>query len=45
MEIKNIRVMKKINDYNFEIIRLSEVNIHWTLVKPDNSWEEITSGN
>ena len=31
--------MKKINDYNFDIIRLSEVNIHWTLVNLADSWE------
>ena len=34
-----LQVMKTLKYYIFDIIALSEVNIHWTLVKPDNYWE------
>ena len=35
---KYIRVMKTLKYYNFDIIGLSEVNKHWPLVKPIDSW-------
>ena len=37
--------MKTLKYYNFDIIGLSEVNIHWTLVNPEESWEERISGH
>ena len=40
-----MRVMKALKYYNFDIIRLSEVNIHWPLVNPEYSWEDIISGH
>ena len=43
--IKKIRVTKTLIYYNFNIIGLSEVNIHWPLVKLADSWEEIISGH
>ena len=42
---EKIRVMKTLKDYNFDIIGLSEVNIHWPLVIPEEYWEEIISGH
>ena len=37
--------MKKLKYYNFDIVGLSEVNIHWPLVNPAESWEYIISGH
>ena len=37
--------MKTLNNYNFYIIGLSEVNIHWPLVNPADSWEYRISGH
>ena len=37
--------MKILKDYNLDIIGLSEVNINWPLVNPEESREEIISGN
>ena len=42
---KYIRVMITLKYYNLDIIGLSEVNIHWPLVNPAYSWEEIISGH
>ena len=42
---KYIRFMITLKYYNFDIIGLSEVNIHWPLVNPADSWEEIISGH
>ena len=41
--MKNIWVMKTIKYYYFDIIGLSEVNKHWPLVKPIDSWEKRIS--
>ena len=35
--------MKTIKYYYFDIIGLSEVNKHWPLVKPIDSWEKRIS--
>ena len=45
MERKNIPVMKTFKIYNFEVIGLSEVNIHWPLVNPAEYLEERISGH
>ena len=37
--------MKTLKDYNFDIIGLSEVDIHWPLVNPEESWEGRISGH
>ena len=37
--------MKTIKYYNFDIIGLLEVNIHWPLVNLVDYWEEIISGH
>ena len=37
--------MKTLKDYNFGIIGSSEVNIHWPLMNPAESWEERISGH
>ena len=44
-EKKIIRSMKTLKYYNFDIIGLSEVNIHWPLVNPSEPWEERISGH
>ena len=38
MKRKNKQVMKALKDYNFDIIGLSEVNIHWRLGNPADYW-------
>ena len=37
--------MKTLKDYNFAIIGLSEGNIHWLLLNPEDFWEERISGH
>ena len=42
--MEKIQVMKALKYYNFDIIGLSKFNIHWTLVKSEDSWEERIIG-
>ena len=43
-KVKNSCLFTQLKKYYFDIIGLSEINLHWPLVNPADSWEEQSSG-